>query len=109
MAYHEYALAVGYAFGGKVIATLPCTVKGLPALWVSVGPPHPGAIFVLPPPATILHLNYLVAPRVYVLGTALVPIVGACVIPIPTPPFFAIITLPGLTAIQIGTGLIPSL
>lgn len=88
-------------FGGPIIGTLPCVVSGLPALWISVGPPRPIAGFVLPPPATLQHLYFKFIPGTEVIGNTSVPVVGTCATP--TPPF--VIKLPGFIISTIGTSL----
>ena len=46
-------------FGGRVLFTLPCTMtsRGIPGLYIYVGPPQGGAL-IYAPGFSVLHANY---------------------------------------------------
>lgn len=60
----QEAHAVILPFGGPILTVVPCDT----GLWITVGPPGPGSLMIMPPPATLVYLYDVFLPKVMVLG-----------------------------------------
>ncbi|MBI3019797.1 MAG: hypothetical protein HYY60_00510 [Parcubacteria group bacterium] len=92
--------ALPLVFGGRIIATIPCTCSG--GLWISVGPPRPMAGIVYQVGVSVLFSFYSLLPSEHILGTYVPG--GVCFVGIP--PYCTSIATLG-TIVVAGTSLLP--
>lgn len=94
------ALGLFTPFGGRVLATIPCTCSA--STMITVGLPRPGT-FILTP-ASRIYKNYLPIPGRWVLGIATGVSPCMVLIPLPIPPFMTCIPMgAGGVIVRIGT------
>ena len=92
--------ALPLVFGGRIIATIPCTCSG--GLWISVGPPRPMAGIVYQAGVSVLFSFYSLLPSEHILGTYVPG--GVCLVGVP--PGCGSVTTIG-TIVVAGTSLTP--
>lgn len=92
--------ALPTVFGGRIVATIPCTCSG--GVWLSIGPPRPMAGIVYQAGISVLFSFYSLLPSEYILGTYVPG--GVCMVGIP-PACGSVATIG--TIVVAGTSLTP--